>query len=94
MKKLFLLAAACCMSLLTFAEAGAICDYLLGTATATSGNTPAYVKWTTDAKGNVDITIMPYSKTEENDQKPTSWRGRGMAAVSYTHLTLPTTTRV
>lgn len=79
MKKLFLLAAACCMSLLTFAEAGPICDYLLGTATATSGNTPAYVNWTTDDEGNVNITILPYSKTEETADKPTSWRGRGMA---------------
>ena len=79
MKKLFLMAAVCCMPLLATADAGPICDYLLGTATATSGNTPAYVKWTTDEEGNVDITIVPYNKVEENADKPTAWRGRGMA---------------
>lgn len=80
MKKLFLLAAVCCMSLLTFAEAGAICDMLLGDENATTGaSVPARVRWTTDDLGNVDITIMPFSKAEETAAKPTAWRGRGMA---------------
>ena len=80
MKKLFLAALVCCMTTLAFAEAGPICDGLLGDETATSGQyVPARLKWTTDADGNVDITIMPYSKAEETAEKPTAWRGRGIA---------------
>lgn len=80
MKKLFLAALVCCMTTLAFAEAGPICDGLLGKETAeTGGDVPARVKWTTDADGNVDITILPYSKAEETADKPTRWRGRGMA---------------
>lgn len=80
MKKLFLSALLCATSLLAFAEAGPICDGLLGNETATAGQyVPARVKWTTDAYGNVDITIMPYNKAEETTNTPTAWRGRGMA---------------
>ena len=80
MKKLFLAALVCCLTTLAFAEAGPICDGLLGDENATSGQyVPARVKWTTDADGNVNITILPFSKAEETAEKPTAWRGRGMA---------------
>jgi hypothetical protein len=79
MKKLFLAALVCCMTILAFAEAGPICDGLLGKENGTGADVPARVKWTTDADGNVDITILPYSKAEETADKPTAWRGRGMA---------------
>jgi hypothetical protein len=79
MKKLFLAALVCCMTTLAFAEAGPICDGLLGKETGTGADVPARVKWTTDAGGNVDITILPYSKAEETTDKPTRWRSRGMA---------------
>ena len=70
----------CCTTIFAFAEAGPICDALLGKADATSGgDVPARVKWTTDADGNVDITILPFSKAEETTDKPTAWRGRGVA---------------
>ena len=70
----------CCTTIFAFAEAGPICDALLGKADATSGQyVPARVKWTTDADGNVDITILPFSKAEETTEKPTAWRGRGVA---------------
>ena len=79
MKKLFLAALVCCMTTLAFAEAGPICDGLLGKEDGTGADVPARVKWTTDADGNVDITILPFSKAEETAEKPTAWRGRGMA---------------
>lgn len=80
MKKLFMAALLCCTTIFAFAEAGPICDALLGNADATSGaEVPARVKWTTDADGNVDITILPFSKAEETADKPTAWRGRGVA---------------
>lgn len=80
MKKLFMAALLCCTTIFAFAEAGPICDALLGNADATSGaDVPARVKWTTDAEGNVDITILPFSKAEETADKPTAWRGRGVA---------------
>ena len=70
----------CCTTIFAFADAGPICDALLGNADATSGaDVPARVKWTTDADGNVDITILPFSKAEETTDKPTAWRGRGVA---------------
>ena len=71
----------CCTTIFAFAEAGPICDGLLGKADANSGQyVPARVKWTTDADGNVDITILPFSKAEEEGATTkTCWRGRGMA---------------
>ena len=81
MKKLFMAALLCCTTIFAFAEAGPICDGLLGQETAESGRyVPARVKWTTDADGNVDITILPFSKAEEEGATTkTCWRGRGMA---------------
>ena len=71
----------CCTTIFAFAEAGPICDALLGNADAATGQyVPARVKWTTDADGNVDITILPFSKAEEEGATTkTCWRGRGMA---------------
>ena len=65
----------CCTTIFAFAEAGPICDGMLGS----SEKNYAYLKWTTDADGNVNIEIMPYNKAGETTDKPTAWRGRGMA---------------
>ena len=64
-----------CTTIFAFAEAGPICDGMLGS----SEKNYAYLKWTTDADGNVNIEIMPYNKAGETTDKPTAWRGRGMA---------------